>query len=177
MVERGVSDWGIRRLYQPPNDRWKTTRRDLIRDDKLGWHRLLDDLQEIAEGYPTWYGLIWLGLVPNDDRYRLAGRGRCRNSGPPVAVARALRPCHVIPHEIGHALRMNHTNCKDPSIKDDLEELTDIVPNGRTSNVGIDVYSCRTTPSGSGDLMSYCDPHWTSAITWEYLGLQILMGA
>ena len=170
-------------LYLPlSGDRHKSTKKDLMRNDKEGWYRLGGDLEDLAEGYEDWDGLVWLGLTPTNSGYRLRGVGWHRNwCTHPHAVAQAKayysngKAVATIPHEIVHTHHIHHTNCGDPpNIGPHLE---DKIPDGRTTHTGINVYKMYLIPAESGDLMSYCSPRWCAIPLWKYLFEKIKDGA
>jgi len=175
-----IPDDGID-LYLPSNeeDIHKSTRRDLMRNDKKGWYRLGGDLENLAEGYEDWEGLVWLGLTPTNSNYRLGGVGWDRNLiTHPHAVAQAEADC-TIPHEVGHTHEIHHADCGPPGNKPDNIDgyLDDKIPDGRTNHTGVNVYKMYSRSAGCGDLMSYCHPRWTSTALWQYLLEKIEEGA
>ena len=65
---------------------------------------------------------------------------------------------HIIGHELGHNMNLNHAPCGDPAAPDPSFPQ----PDGSIGAWGYDFGESELVSSGTRDLMSYCNPRWIS---------------
>ena len=127
------------------------------------WEEILTEVDALRTADNAPASEIYFGVVHPGYPGGVAGLGYI---GYPVAIGwdRSIAE-EVLAHEIGHTWGQYHAPCGNPSGVD---------PNYPYSNGSIGVYGWDPggtdsifVPSSTYDVMSYCQPYWTSDYTWD----------
>jgi hypothetical protein len=135
----------------------------------FGWGWLCFNLATWVFLFPTQdVGGLRTALVPNHEDYAYNGIGMWR-IGPsnPASASRAGLPA-TLAHELGHTYALGHASCPPPG-EDRAPGGLDARLPARLRYPGLDVSTRSLVPSGTGEIMSYCDEQrrWPSEDYWE----------
>ena len=143
---------------------------DLTFFDDGDWDRLLDNLIALKKADNAPESQVYLGMIPeydpNTDNAGLAPLQRAALStdfGPLTDFDN--RTGDVAAHEIAHTMKREHANCGSPGNLD--PNYPD--PNGLTISYGYDLVTDELKLPTLPDFMSYCNPNWVSAYTFNGL--------
>ena len=135
------------------------------------WGRFLVEIQMmLLLGQSAPVGAVRAAIVPNRNRYAVAGVGQTRQSPtqPPALICQSGL-ASTFAHEVGHCCGFSHAPCP-PSGPGMPRGIDPRLPE-RTGEVGFDVPAGWVTGTGRGEMMGYCDGdmRWPSIVGWDLL--------